>query len=66
MRGTDARFVEAMRKCGCRYAASASGQLTPIPPKPRKHKTKKKAHKAQSSENTCQLEAEVTLVYSAS
>ena len=47
-------------------AASASGQLTRIPPKRRKHKTKKKAHKAQSSENTCQLEADVTLVYSAS
>jgi uncharacterized protein YggE len=41
-----------------------SGQLTPIPAKHRKHKTKKKAHKAQAS-NTCQLEADVTVVYSA-
>jgi hypothetical protein len=44
-------------------AGGASGQLTPIPAKPKKHKTKKKAHKAQSSDNTCQLEADVTLVY---
>jgi len=47
-------------------AGAASGHLTPIPPKPRKHKAKSKAHKAQSSENTCQLEADVTLIYSAS
>jgi hypothetical protein len=46
-------------------AATASGRLTAIPPKPKKHK-KKKAHKAQSGENTCQLEADVTLVYAAS
>jgi uncharacterized protein YggE len=45
-------------------AGSASGQLTPIPAKPKKHK--KKAHKAQGSENTCQLEADVTVVYSVS
>jgi Protein of unknown function (DUF541) len=45
---------------------SASGQLTPIPAKPKKHKTKKKAHKAQESDNTCQIEADVTMVYSAS
>jgi hypothetical protein len=47
-------------------AGAPSGQLTPIPAKPKKHKTKKKAHKAQGSENTCQLEADVTVVYSAS
>lgn len=52
-------------------AASASnGQLTPIPAKPKKkHKGKKKARKAQSSEGseqTCQLQADVTVVYSAS
>jgi uncharacterized protein YggE len=47
-------------------AGAPSGQLTPIPAKPRKHKTKTKAHKAQASENTCQVEADVTLVYSAS
>jgi hypothetical protein len=44
----------------------ASGQLTPIPAKPKKHKAKKKAHKAQESDNTCQLEADVTVIYSAS
>jgi hypothetical protein len=47
-------------------ASAPSGQLRPIPAKPKKHKTKKKAHKAQGSANTCQLEADVTLVYSAS
>jgi hypothetical protein len=47
-------------------AGSTGGQLTPIPAKPKKHKTKKKAHKAQESDNTCQLEADVTVVYSAS
>jgi len=46
-------------------AGSASGQLTPIPARPKKHKTKK-AHKAQESDNTCQLEADVTVNYSAS
>jgi len=46
-------------------AGATSGHLTPIPPKPSRHETKKKAHKAQSSENTCQIEADVTLVYSA-
>jgi hypothetical protein len=46
-------------------AGGASGQLTPIPAKPKKHKTKK-AHKAQESNNTCQLEADVTVTYSAS
>jgi len=44
-------------------AGVANGNLTPIPPKRRKHKTKRKAHKAQSSENTCQLEADVTVIY---
>ena len=47
-------------------AGAVGGHLTPIPPKPRKHKAKKRAHKTQSSEDTCQLEADVTLVYSAS
>jgi hypothetical protein len=47
-------------------AGAESGKLTPIPPKPKRHKTKKKAHKAQSSTSTCQLEADVTVVYSAS
>lgn len=47
-------------------AGAASGHLTPIPPKPRKHKAKSKARKAQSSENTCQLEADVTLIYTVS
>ena len=47
-------------------AGAPSGKLTPIPPKPKKHKTKKKAHKAQGSASTCQLEADVTVVYSAS
>ncbi len=47
-------------------AGAASGKLVPIPPKPRKHKAKRRAHKAQSGENTCQLEADVTVVYSAS
>jgi uncharacterized protein YggE len=44
-------------------AASTSSQLTPIPAKPKKHRAKKKAHKAASATNTCQLEADVTLVY---
>ncbi len=47
-------------------AAGASGKLTPIPAKPRKHKRHKarpEAHRAQDSENTCQLEADVTVVY---
>ncbi len=47
-------------------AGAASGQLTPIPARPKRHKTKKKAHKAQESNNTCQIEADVTVVYSAS
>ena len=46
-------------------AGSANGQLTPIPAKPKKHKTKK-AHKAQESDNTCQLQADVTVIYSTS
>lgn len=44
---------------------ASSGQLTPIPAKHRKHNRKKKAHKAQSSDSTCQLEADVTVVYAA-
>jgi uncharacterized protein YggE len=47
-------------------AVAPSGRLTPIPAKPKKHKTKTKARKAQVSANTCQLEAVVTVVYSAS
>jgi Protein of unknown function (DUF541) len=47
-------------------SGNASGQLTPIPTKPRKHKTKKKAHKAQEGNSTCQLEADVTVIYAAS
>ena len=47
-------------------AGASSGHLTPIPQRPKNHKTKKKAHKAQGSDNTCQLEADVTVVYSAS
>jgi|HubBroStandDraft_3_1064219.scaffolds.fasta_scaffold11726_2 hypothetical protein len=48
-------------------AGAANGRLTPIPAKPRKHKAKKKARKAQQeSENTCQVEADVTVVYSVS
>jgi len=43
-------------------AGGASGQLTPIPAR---HKTKKKAHKAQGTSDTCQIEADVTLVYAA-
>jgi hypothetical protein len=46
-------------------AGSGSGHLTPIPAKPKKHKTKK-AHKTQESNNTCQLEADVTVTYSTS
>jgi uncharacterized protein YggE len=46
-------------------AGSANGQLTPIPAKHKKHKTKK-AHKAQESNNTCQIEADVTVTYSTS
>jgi hypothetical protein len=46
--------------------STSSGQLTPIPTKPKKHRGKRKAHKAQSSENTCEIQADVTLVYSAS
>lgn len=46
-------------------ASSPSGQLTPIPAKPKRHKSRKKAHKAQTSETTCQIEADVTVVYAA-
>lgn len=49
-------------------AGDSNGQLTPIPARRKKHKTKKKkAHKAQQeSENTCEVQADVTVVYSAS
>jgi hypothetical protein len=56
---------------------TTGGQLKPIPAKPKKHKTKTKtktkkpkamhqAHTAQASDNTCQIEADVTIAYSAS
>jgi hypothetical protein len=44
-------------------AAASNGQLTPIPAKHKKHKHKKKAHRAQSSESACQVQADVTMVY---
>jgi hypothetical protein len=50
-------------------AAAIGGPERPAdadPRKPKRHKTKKKAHKAQGSTNTCQLEADVTVIYSAS
>ncbi len=47
-------------------AGGTNGHLTPIPTKPKKHKANKKAHKAQESDNTCQIEADVTLIYSTS
>jgi uncharacterized protein YggE len=47
-------------------ASAPSGQLTPIPAKSKKHKAKKKAHKAQESESSCQIESDVTVLYSAS
>jgi uncharacterized protein YggE len=65
-------FVPGAAATGPSGSASAptttapSGRLTPIPAKSNKHKTKKKAHKAQGSANTCQLEADVTVIYSAS
>jgi uncharacterized protein DUF541 len=71
-------FVPAVAAAGASGSASAptaarapSGQLTPIPsktkkPTPKRHKTRKKAHKAQGSENMCQLSADVTVTYSAS
>jgi uncharacterized protein YggE len=55
----------AVRGVATAPAAATSGHLTPIPAKHKKHKTKKKAHKAQTSDNTCQVEADVTIVYSA-
>jgi uncharacterized protein YggE len=66
-------FAPAAAMTGQSGSASAptatralSGELTPIPAKPKKHKARKKAHKAQSGDNNCQLEADVTIVYSAS
>jgi Protein of unknown function (DUF541) len=47
-------------------AGAGSGRLTPIPPKPPKKHKKKKAHKAQETNSTCQIEADVTVVYAAS
>jgi hypothetical protein len=46
---------------------TVTGQLKPIPAKPKtnKHKTTKHAHIAQASDSTCQIEADVTVVYSA-
>jgi hypothetical protein len=54
---------------------TTAGQLEPIPAKPKtktktktktkKHKTTKHAHTAQASDNTCQIEADVTIAYSA-
>jgi uncharacterized protein YggE len=46
-------------------AVAPTGQLRPIPAKHKKRKTKKNGHKAQSSESTCQIQADVTVVYSA-
>jgi hypothetical protein len=47
---------------------TTTGQLKLIPgkPKTKKHKTTKHAHAAQASDNTCQIEADVTIAYSAS
>jgi uncharacterized protein YggE len=47
-------------------AGGTSGRLTPIPARHKKHRAKRKAHKAQESNNTCQIEADVTVIYSAS
>jgi uncharacterized protein DUF541 len=52
----------AVRGVASAPTAATSGHLTPIPAKHKKHKTKKKAHKAQT-DDTCQVEADVTLVY---
>lgn len=46
-------------------SAVLNSQLKPIPPKKKKHKHHKRAHKAQSGESSCQVEADVTLVYAA-
>jgi len=59
-------FLPGVAAAGVSASGSTSGQLTPIPAKPKRHKSKKKAHKAQETSNTCQLEADVTVVYSAS
>jgi Protein of unknown function (DUF541) len=49
-----------------RAPSGASGaNLTPIPAKHRHHKHKKRARKANSAENTCQIQAEATVVYAA-
>jgi uncharacterized protein YggE len=46
---------------------ATTGQLKPIPAKPKtkKHKTKQAAHTTQASDNSCQVEADITIVYSA-
>jgi len=46
-------------------AGVTAGHLTPIPPRRKRHRRTRKAHKAQASANTCQIEAAVTLVYAA-
>ncbi|MGO9961387.1 MAG: SIMPL domain-containing protein [Solirubrobacteraceae bacterium] len=52
--------------------STTTGQLKPIPAKPKTkkhtsktHTTKKLAHTAQAGDNTCQIEADVTITYSA-
>lgn len=46
-------------------ASTSNGQLTPIPAPPKKHRSRKKAHRAATSTQTCELEADVTVVYAA-
>jgi uncharacterized protein YggE len=46
--------------------SSPSGQLTPIPAKHKHHKRKSKAHAAATSEDSCEVQADVTVVYAAS
>lgn len=69
-------FLPGVAATGVRSGASAptgaatSGHLTPIPAKHKRHRHKKPlhktiAHKAQGSD-TCQIEADVTVVYAAS
>ena len=63
-------FVPVAAAPGDAHAPAATnapnGQLTPIPRKHRKHRSKRAAQKAQTSSDTCELEADVTVVYSAS
>ena len=44
---------------------SSSSQLTPIPARRKHHRSRRKAHKAQETSNTCQVQADVTIVYGA-